>query len=80
MKILATKSFDYGVEYVHTYSLVQMSDGTHVLDYKATLMGIEVDSYVQLFDVTPPNAISQFKWKTWVLKHKLELKKLVNHD
>ena len=60
MKILATKSFDYGVEYVHTYSLVQMSDGTHVLDYKATLMGIEVDSSARYFDATPSNAVSQF--------------------
>jgi len=60
MKILATKSFEYDMEYVHTYSLVQMGDGTHRLDYKATLMGIEVDGSVQLFDVTPPNAVSQF--------------------
>jgi hypothetical protein len=60
MKILATRSFDYGVEYVHTYSLVQMSDGTHNVRYQATLMGVEVDSSVIHFDVTPPTAVSQF--------------------
>ena len=70
MKILATKSFDYGVEYVHTYSLVQMSDGTHMLDYKATLMGIEVDSSKRHFDATPANAVSQFnKLASGILKN-----------
>lgn len=60
MKILATTSFVLAPEYVHTYSLVQLSDGTHNIRYQATLMGIEVDSSVDHFDVTPPTAVSQF--------------------
>jgi len=65
MKILASHTFDWSIgcgggEYIHTYKLVELNDGSYQLRYQAALTGIEVDSSTRVFDATPSTVVSQF--------------------